>query len=298
MQRTSILLLVFAVFYLGAAVLCGCNNGRKLDSESPGTTTPQATSLAGTQQELKGEAMPEVTAKGRTRGQPNTLSGISSSSEGTQSGGSPSQDQRAAEGTDKTAQPIPFNMFAPPKADLPVVRQSETRQENEPVRLIGFVNVDKLKALLAFDGKMRAMEVGESYHDVEVVAIDPPKITLQRGNERWITALFDQPVVHDNQVNLTLSRTGPQVTVGTAGRTGLLGPQDILPVFQGQARTPGTAQTGRLGTRTNSSPNGAPPVPPSDAVQPPGADQLPLPSLPELPPLPSVAPHLQDTPNR
>lgn len=191
-------------------------------------------------------------------------------------------------GSDSPAAAMPFNLFAPPKIDLPVVRQNDVRQEDEPVRLIGFVDVGRLKALLAFNGKLRGMEVGEVYNNVEVLAIDPPRVTLQRGKQRWITALFDQPVVHQEASGSTGTQASPQVTVGatTSGT--------VPPFFAPFA--PGSPTNHARQLRTgNTRPGGNIPQLPGESSgqlpQPPGLDQLPMPVLPELPQPPQLPPN-------
>ncbi len=173
--------------------------------------------------------------------------------------------------------------------DLPVVKQSDNRVENEPVRLIGFVDVGTLKALLAFDGKIRGLEVGEVHRNVEVVSIEPPRVTLQRGRERWITALFDQPVVNAPSESSTGSSDGPQVTVGqpASARGGLSTPwplNGLGTMFGGQGPPvpglPGIPSFGPPGANSANSPTGE-----ENAPAFPG-----MPALPPIPGLPGVSP--------
>jgi len=57
------------------------------------------------------------------------------------------------------------------------------------VELNGFVNVDRLRAVLTIDGQMSNMAEGETQSGVEVISIQPPKVILQRGRQRWQATL-------------------------------------------------------------------------------------------------------------
>ncbi|MBM3999559.1 MAG: hypothetical protein FJ297_08495 [Planctomycetes bacterium] len=149
------------------------------------------------------------------------------------------------------------------------MHQSEQREEDEAVRLIGFVDVGAMKALLAFDGKIRGMEAGAVHANVEVVAIDPPRVTLQRGRERWITALFEQPVVNQQGRDHAGRSAGPQVTIGQQSSAG--GQRSGGPSMFG-----GPGRRGAAGEWPGMSSGAGP-----GALNPPGA--IGLPPLPGLP---------------
>ncbi len=185
-----------------------------------------------------------------------------------------------ATNNDNPATAPSFTLFAPPKIEPAVVRQTESRDENETVRLIGFVKVDKLKALLVFNGKMRAMETGDVYRQVEVVQIDPPRVTLQRGQERWITTLFDQPIVQQETPS-ALRVESPQVTVGTNSGRSPFTPPHMRQSLETDQLAPST--TSRLPIVT---PNRAWDSVSGNLPTPPGINDLPIPELPKIPPLP------------
>ena len=81
-------------------------------------------------------------------------------------------------------------LFLPP-AEKPA---SATRfKSDQDVTLMGFANVEGKKALLKIDGIIRPLRAGESRGEVRVLAIDPPRVTLQRGNREWTESLFETP---------------------------------------------------------------------------------------------------------
>jgi hypothetical protein len=57
------------------------------------------------------------------------------------------------------------------------------------VQLNGFVNVDRPRAVLTIDGQMANVAEGETQSGVEVISIQPPKVILQRGRQRWQATL-------------------------------------------------------------------------------------------------------------
>jgi hypothetical protein len=57
------------------------------------------------------------------------------------------------------------------------------------VELNGFVNVDRPRAVLTIDGQLANMAEGEMQSGVEVISIQPPKVILQRGRQRWQATL-------------------------------------------------------------------------------------------------------------
>jgi len=79
-------------------------------------------------------------------------------------------------------------LFQPPNfKGLTKSQRDEVRME---VSLKGFAEVDGIKALLTLNGQMVSLAVGENHSGVEVVAIQPPNVTLQRGRVRWTETLF------------------------------------------------------------------------------------------------------------
>ena len=98
-------------------------------------------------------------------------------------------DASAAPPTDDYTPPFPerVDLFVTPK-----------RQGGGPatdggtggsVELNGFVNVDRPRAVLTIDGQLANMAEGETQSGVEVISIQPPKVILQRGRQRWQATL-------------------------------------------------------------------------------------------------------------
>ena len=95
----------------------------------------------------------------------------------------------------KVAFQYPFpdreELFLPPTKRPPT---SEPRPKNdEDVVLMGFANFGGARAVLKIDGIVTPLRAGESRGEVRVLAIDPPRVNLQRGNRRWTESLVDTP---------------------------------------------------------------------------------------------------------
>jgi len=92
-----------------------------------------------------------------------------------------------------------FEYPFPDREDLflpPVKKPSanETRaKRDEDVVLMGFADVGGARTILKIDGIVTPLRVGESRGDVRVLAIDPPKVNLQRGERQWTESLADKP---------------------------------------------------------------------------------------------------------
>jgi hypothetical protein len=98
---------------------------------------------------------------------------------------------------DVTEEPPPEE-YTPPFPDRVDLFVAPKRQGGGPatvsgtggsVELNGFVNVDRPRAVLTIDGQMANMAEGETQSGVEVISIQPPKVILQRGRQRWQTTL-------------------------------------------------------------------------------------------------------------
>ena len=80
---------------------------------------------------------------------------------------------------------------------LPPVKKPSTRdtrpKSDEDVVLMGFADVGVARAVLKIDGIVTSLRVGESRGDVRVLAIDPPRVNLQRGERQWTESLADTP---------------------------------------------------------------------------------------------------------
>lgn len=82
------------------------------------------------------------------------------------------------------------DLFLPPtKAPAHVSRP----RDDEDVVLMGFADFGGVRAVLKVDGIVTSLRVGESRGEVRVLAIDPPKVDLQRADRRWTESLADTP---------------------------------------------------------------------------------------------------------
>jgi hypothetical protein len=111
------------------------------------------------------------------------------------------------------------DLFAPPKIVVPVVTaEPEPEPEPEPVpqpiveepkkqksvpqlRLVGFVEVEGLKALLSVEGRLQVVTIGDSQdglQGLQIIAIEPPAVTLKHGEdgEEFQMNLYEQPWFH------------------------------------------------------------------------------------------------------
>lgn len=87
--------------------------------------------------------------------------------------------------------PNRVELFLPPENRPP---SSDVRvSSRDDVVLMGFANVAGPRTVLKIDGIVAPLGVGESRGDVRVLAIDPPKVDLQRGERRWTENLADRP---------------------------------------------------------------------------------------------------------
>jgi hypothetical protein len=58
------------------------------------------------------------------------------------------------------------------------------------VQLKGFANRGELRALVMIDGRIKAMRVGEACQQIEIVAIEPPRVTLREADRIWSETLL------------------------------------------------------------------------------------------------------------
>jgi hypothetical protein len=99
---------------------------------------------------------------------------------------------------DSAQAPPPADAYTPPFPDRVDLFVAPKRQGGGPaaegstsgsVELGGFVVVDRPRAVLTIDGQMASLAEGESEFGVEVISIQPPKVILQRGRQRWQATL-------------------------------------------------------------------------------------------------------------
>ena len=98
-----------------------------------------------------------------------------------------SEDAKPEESTEVAFEP-PFpdrlDIFSAPKRQGKVLAKTKG-QEESAVELLGFSNVGEPQALLAVNGIVAPLAEGEQYFGIEVISIQPPKVVLQRGRQRW-----------------------------------------------------------------------------------------------------------------
>jgi hypothetical protein len=97
----------------------------------------------------------------------------------------PSEDEVAKPAVAEYKPPFPdrVDLFVPPK------RQGGMRlkegESEDSVELLGFVDVDRPQVVLSVNGQVVPIAEGAAQYGVEVISIQPPKVVLQRGRQRW-----------------------------------------------------------------------------------------------------------------
>lgn len=84
------------------------------------------------------------------------------------------------------------NPFQLPDSKAALATRREAVVQQVDLRLKGFVNVGgTVRAVMAIDGEVTALAVGDRRGDIEVLEVAPPSLTLQRGRHRWTESLLD-----------------------------------------------------------------------------------------------------------
>jgi hypothetical protein len=78
-------------------------------------------------------------------------------------------------------------LFDPPKRALSTVRRDD--EHGQSVELKGFITVDRPRVVLSIDGVISPIPEGGEKYGVHVISIQPPKVVLQRGRNRWVATL-------------------------------------------------------------------------------------------------------------
>jgi hypothetical protein len=79
--------------------------------------------------------------------------------------------------------PERVDLFVPPKRQGGMrLKEGETE---DAVELLGFVDVDRPQVVLSVNGQVVPIAEGATQYGVEVISIQPPKVVLQRGRQRW-----------------------------------------------------------------------------------------------------------------
>jgi len=79
------------------------------------------------------------------------------------------------------------NLFESPKRSSDLANSQPGLRD--PIDLLGFVNVDRQRAVLLINGTVISMFEGGEQNGIEVISIQPPMVVLQRGRERWQATL-------------------------------------------------------------------------------------------------------------
>lgn len=87
------------------------------------------------------------------------------------------------------APPFPnrLELFEPPKRAQGTLRRND--EHGETVELKGFIHVDQPRVVLSIDGVVSPIAAGGEKYGVQVIAITPPSVVLQRGRDRWTATL-------------------------------------------------------------------------------------------------------------
>ncbi len=103
----------------------------------------------------------------------------------------PTPEENAAAEAPQAAYQPPFpdriELFVPPKRQGGMVLKEGGSEE--AVELLGFVKLDKLQVVLSINGQVTPMYEGGNQYGIEVISIQPPKVVLQRGRQRWQASL-------------------------------------------------------------------------------------------------------------
>lgn len=84
--------------------------------------------------------------------------------------------------------PNRVNLFQAPRRQGRVLAEAKG-QKGAAVELLGFVNVDRPRVVLAVDGLVTSLAEGSEEFGIEVISIQPPKVMLQRDRQRWQATL-------------------------------------------------------------------------------------------------------------
>ncbi len=88
----------------------------------------------------------------------------------------------------------PANEYEPPFPDRVDLFVAPKRQgaasggqdsTDRAVELMGFIRVDRSRAILSINGETNALAEGESSGGIEVISVQPPSVVLRRGRQRW-----------------------------------------------------------------------------------------------------------------
>jgi hypothetical protein len=184
------------------------------------------------------------------------------------------------------------NLFALPKVVIPEVKpepEPEPELPPEPVieqpkkekplpqlRLIGFAEAERLTALLSVDGKLNIVTIGDAAEGLQVIAIEPPVLTLKHGDEG-----------DELQMNLYEQAWSHAAGTVASGGSAVGG----LPAGSSLPHPAGIGAPGRQGGATGANSPAPPPIPGfggSNAFPPPAIPGNGVGSAPSAPPVPMM----------
>ena len=88
------------------------------------------------------------------------------------------------------------NVFTPPSSDQSVpINEGEESIAIAPVldvSLKGFARVDDLRAILMIEDTIAPLGLGQEKQGIRIISIEPPKVTLERDEQRWTLTLSNQ----------------------------------------------------------------------------------------------------------
>jgi hypothetical protein len=168
-SRRHIMILASALSVFGG--VCGCADGETSPPAAGEQVVQAATAAAGTapNQNVPPGAEVEVT--------PTTV----------MAGPADSVPTEAA----KEAATEPYTPPFPDRVDLFVApkRQGGGGQSHDSseraVELMGFIRVDRSRAILSINGQVSSIAEGETVEGIEVISVQPPSVLLKRGRQRW-----------------------------------------------------------------------------------------------------------------
>ncbi|HMO83867.1 MAG TPA: hypothetical protein PKC18_02995 [Lacipirellulaceae bacterium] len=82
--------------------------------------------------------------------------------------------------------PDRVELFVPPKRQGGL---QPTATADAEVTLLGFVSVDRPRAILSIHGEVNPLGEGDRHSGIEVISVRPPHVVLQRGRQRWQATL-------------------------------------------------------------------------------------------------------------
>jgi hypothetical protein len=83
--------------------------------------------------------------------------------------------------------PDRVDLFLPPKREGGPAASQDAGDGS--VELVGFVKLDRLRALLSVNGELAPVAEGGTQFGIEVISVKPPNVVLQRGRQRWQASL-------------------------------------------------------------------------------------------------------------